>query len=239
MHHRKIIAISVSALLVFTVFSCGVGADMAFRADHSASLALSVEVPPAVVAKLRQFATPATPQAMFDAAAITASVAARGISVRESVSPDQRSWRGVFNIADLEKLLASDKDLASVLSFNRGPGWASIRMRVDRSNAPAIARLFPGLDAQLLEALQPPALYDNPVNASEYRTMLSGLLGKSAAAALDGASFVLTASFPGTILESSGNLKVDASAKTARLAIPAIEVMVLEQPVLFHIQWKE
>jgi len=239
MHHRVVIAVSVFALLAFSVFSCGVGADVAFQADRSASLALSVEVPQAVSAKLRQFATPATPQAMFDAAGIAASVAARGISVRESVSPDQRSWRGVFNIVDLEKLLASDRDLASVLSFNRGPGWASIRMRVDRSNAPAIARLFPGIDAQLLEALQPPALFDNPASAPEYRMMLSGLLGKSAAAALDDASFALTASFPGTIMESSGSLKLDAGTKTASLAIPAIEAMVLEQPVVFYVQWKE
>ncbi len=239
MHKHRIIVVSLAASLAIAVSSCGVGADMAFRTDHSASLALSVEVPQAVEAKLRQFTASASPQAMFDAAAIAASVSARGISVRESVSPNQRSWRGAFSIADLEKLLASDKELASVLTFNRGPGWASIRMRIDRTNAPALVRLFPGLDGQLLEALQPPALYDNPVNAAEYRTMLSGLLGKAAVTALDTSTFVLTASLPGSIQESSGNLKVDAARRTVNLVIPAIDVMVLEQPVVFFVQWKE
>jgi len=177
MHQHRITVTSISALLAFVASSCGVGVDMAFRADRSAALALSVEVPQPVEAKLRQFAAADSRPAMFDAAAIAASVAARGIAVRESVSPDGRSWRGAFSIADIEKLLAGDKDLASVLSFNRGPGWASIRLRVDRSNALALARLFPGLDGQLLEALQPPALYDNPVSSQEYRTMLIRLFG--------------------------------------------------------------
>ncbi len=239
MHQHRIIVFSVLSLIALAMSSCGARADMALNADHSASLDLSVEVPVAIEAKLRQFAPAASPQSMFDAAAISSSVAARGISVRTSVAPDSRSWRGVFKSADLEKLLASDKDLASVFSFSRGPGWASIRLRIDRSNAPAIARLFPGLDGQLLESLQPPALYDNPVNASEYRTMLTGLLGKAAVAALDGASIVLTASFPGPIMESSGGLKVDASRRTASLAIPALEVLVLEQPIVFFLEWKE
>jgi hypothetical protein len=239
MQHHRVISSSLSALLAFVASSCSTGVDMTVRSDHSASVALSVEVPPAIETKLRQFSTSASPQAMFDAAAIASSVADRGIAVRESSSPDSRSWRGAFNIIDLEKLLASDRDLASVLSFSRGPGWASVQLRIDRANAPAIVRLFPGLDVQLLEALQPPALYDNPVNAAEYRTMLSGLLGKAAVAALDNASFVLTSSFPGAIMESSGGLKVDAARKTASLAIPAIEVMVLEQPVVFSIRWKE
>ena len=239
MHQHRITVTSISALLAFVASSCGVGVDMAFRADRSAALALSVEVPQPVEAKLRQFAAADSRPAMFDAAAIAASVAARGIAVRESVSPDGRSWRGAFSIADIEKLLAGDKDLASVLSFNRGPGWASIRLRVDRSNALALARLFPGLDGQLLEALQPPALYDNPVSSQEYRTMLSGLLGKAAVAALDGAAFKLTASLPGTILESSGNVRGDATRKTVSLAFPAIDVMVLEQPIVFFVQWKE
>lgn len=239
MHKHRIFYIGVFAMLALAASSCGVGADMAFRADRSASLALSVEVPQAVEARLRQFAASAPRKTLFDAAAIAASISARGISVRESVSPDPRSWRGSFAIPDLEKVLAGDKDLASVLSFSRGPGWASIRLRVDRSNASAMVRLFPGLDMQLLEALQPPALFDNPVNASEYRAMLAGLLGKSAAAALDGASVAFAASFPGAVIESSGGFIVDAAGRTASFTIPVIGVMVLERPVELYLRWKE
>lgn len=248
MRQHRVIVIFAAALLACVASSCGVKADMAFRADHSASLALAVEVPLAVEAKLRQFATAAPAPAagssvvvpaMFDAAAIAASVSARGFAIGESVAPSPRSWRGLFNSADLGKLLARDSELATVLAYARGPGWASIWLRVDRTNAVAIASLFPSLDGQLLEALQPPALYDNPVSAAEYRTMLSGLLGKAAVSALDGAAFVLSASFPGAIMESSGGIKIDAARKTATLSVPAIELMVLEQPVAFYIQWKE
>ncbi len=248
MRQHRVIVIFTAVLLACVASSCGVKADLLFRADRSASLALAVEVPQALEAKLRQFAAaapaPATGSsivvpAMFDAAAIAASVSARGIVIGESVAPSPRSWRGAFSSANLEKLLASDSELATLLAYARGPGWASIRLRVDRTNAAAIAGLFPSLDGQLLEALQPPALYDNPVTAAEYRAMLSGLLGKAAVSALDGVALVLSASFPGAIMESSGGVKIDAARKTATLSVPAIELMVLEQPVVFYIQWKE
>ncbi len=233
------------AIAAILLSSCGAAADIAFRADRSATVSLAVEVPAAVEARIRQFASSAGTGAagsgvpLFDAAAVSSSVAARGVSVRSSSSPDPRSYRGTFVVADVRRLLGADRDLAAVMEYARSPGRASVRLRVDRGNARAVVALFPGLDAELLESLQPPALYDNPVSAAEYRSMLAGLLGKAAAAGIDGARIVLSASFPGEIVESSPGVIVDASRKSASLSIPAIEAMVLERPVDFHITWKE
>jgi hypothetical protein len=176
---------------------------------------------------------------MFDAAAVASSVSARSVAVRSSTSPSARAYRGSFDVADLGSLLAADAELAAVLRYARGPGWASLRFRADRDNAAALSRLFPGLDGDLLEALQPPAIYDNPVSRDEYRSMLAGLLGKAAASAIDGLSFSLTVSFPGAVIETGGEAVVGSSGRSASLSIPALDAMVLERPFEFYVKWTE
>ena len=151
--------------------SCGAAADLAVRADRSALLSMRVDVPAAVEARIRQFASSGTAAAgrtasaapLFNAEAVAASVRARGITVVESAASGPRSYRGVFRVADLDALLAGDRKLAEALEYRHGAGWASLRLSLRRGNAAAIAGLFPGMDPDLLEALQPPALYDNPV----------------------------------------------------------------------------
>ncbi len=244
MRHADFIRLVFVPLAAMLAGSCGATANMAVRSDESATLSLSVEVPAAVEAKIRQFAASGgasggSPAPMFDAAAVASSVSSRGVSVRSSASPSARAYRGAFDIADLGRLIASDDELGAVLDYARGPGWASLRFRADRGNAAAVARLFPGIDEELLEALQPPALYDNPVSRDEYRSMLAGLLGKAAATAIDGLSFSLTVSFPGAVLETGGAAVVGPSGRSASLAIPALDAMVLERPFEFYVKWAE
>ncbi len=224
--------------------SCGAAAALAVRADRSARLTVSVEVPAAVEAKLRQFmasaaTTSTAARPLFDPASVAAAMRARGMAVEESAAPTPGSWRGAFRLADLGSLAVSDPELSKAVEYARGPGWASLRVSLRRDNAGALARLFPGIDADLLEALQPPALYDNPVSAAEYRSMLAGLLGKAAAAAIDGMAFMLVVSLPGPALESGGGARLDEARRTASLSVPALESMVLERPVEFFVKWSE
>lgn len=247
MRHRGVLGLA-AVCLGLVASSCGATAGLAVRADRSATLSLSLELPVAVEAKIRQFASsslsgqaakpgPAAP--LFDAASVRSALEARGVSVRSSNTPDPRSYQGVFVIPDLERLLEKDRALATVLSYTRGQGRASFGLRVDRQSAWALVTLFPGLDRDLLESLQPPALYDNPVSAPEYRSMLAGLLGKAAAGAIDAARVVLSVSLPGAILESSPGLTLDGSRNTVTVSIPAIEALVLERPIDIRVVWKE
>jgi hypothetical protein len=236
-------ALSIVGFII-ALSSCGATAGLVLESDRSATLGLSVEVPAAIDTRIRAFVSSSgsgAPSAvpLFDAAAVSKAILARGMTVRESQVPTMRSYAGAFSIKDIAAVLSSDTDLAKILVYARGDGWASLRMRIDRDNAVVLTRLFPGIDQDLLEALQPPALYDNPVNAQEYRSMLAGLLGKTAAGALDGLVFKLTLDLPGTVLESSVGALVDASSKRVTMTIPALDAMVLEKPVDFHVRWKQ
>jgi hypothetical protein len=100
--------------------------------------------------------------------------------------------------------------------------------------------LFPGLDPYLLEALQPPALFHNPVSTAEYRSMLGALMGRTAANALDATRLDLTLVLPGPIMESSGRtLRRGTDPRTATLAIAVVDAMVLETPIDIYLKWQQ
>lgn len=227
--------------------SCGAAADLAIRADRSALLSMRVDVPAAVEARIRQFAASGKPAAgsatttvpLFNAGAVADSVRARGIVVDESAASGPRAYRGAFRVADLDALLAGDRRLAEVLEYRHGTGWASLRLSLRRGGAAAIAGLLPGIDPDLLEALQPPALYDNPVTVAEYRSMLAGLLGTAAVQAIDGLVIAVTMRTPGPILESSGVTPSRSDRTLAEFSVRALDALVLERPVEFFIKWEQ
>lgn len=242
----RVFTSAIVCALVAMAASCGAGIDLSIRPDRSAIITLSVEVPAALDARIRQFAGSASGSPsgksipLFDAKAIEASARGRGLAVKESSAPSTRSYRGVFAASDVTVLLAGDARLAEAVRYERGTGWASLRVRIDRGNAAAVADLFPGLDPDLLESLQPPALYDNPVSVEEYRSMLAGLLGRTAASSLDDLSVGLSVSLPGAVIESSGTAAVRSGKQPgASIELRALDAMVLSSPIEFYLKWSE
>ena len=241
--------LAAATLLTLMAGSCGASADLAIRADRSALVSVRAEIPAAVESRIRQFIASGTAggaasgaasaQPLFNANAVSASMRDRGVSVVESAASGSRSYRGVFRVADLDGLSARDPELAGVLEYRHGPGWASLQMRLRRGNAAALAHLFPGIDQDLLEALQPPALYDNPVSVTEYRSMLAGLLGTTAVQAIDGMTIALAIRTPGPIIESNGVTRQASDRSAADFSVRAIDALVLEAPVEFFVRWQE
>lgn len=230
------------ALVALTAVSCGATVDLAIGAGGSAAIGLGVEVPPAVESRIRRFSASAGAAAsapLFDASAVSRAVAARGATVDSSRTPTTGSYRGSYRTGDLAGLIAGSEGLGAAIDYSRSPGRASLEFRLGRDTAPALVSLFPGVDADLLESLQPPALYDNPVSVAEYRSMLAGLLGATAAAAIDGRSLELRVSLPGPVLGLSGAAKALPGGRSVSVSVPALDAMVLAEPVAFRVEWAE
>lgn len=238
----RILALPAFALMALLAVSCGASVELAIGAGGSASIGLGVEVPPAVEARIRRFTASAGAAAsapLFDAAAVSGAVRARGATVDSSRAPTTGSYRGSFRAADLTALIAGTEGLGAALDYRRAPGRASLAFRLDRTTAPALVGLFPGIDAELLESLQPPALYDNPVSIAEYRSMLAGLLGQAALSVIDGQALELRVTLPGPVLELSGAAKAAPGGRSVSISVPALEAMVLAEPVAFCVEWSE
>jgi hypothetical protein len=231
---------SMLALALLAIVSCSASADLAIRNDRSLTLSLSLEIPAAVEAKLRSLSSLEPGQALVDPLAIRRGAEARGMQTLRSSSPSPASYLGSFTLPDIQAFSLSPAMAdTGLFSYGKGQGWASLRIRINRDNASALLSIFPGADEELLEALQPPALYDNPVSKAEYRSMLLALLGKSTAEALDSARFSLSLSLPGPILESEGLAIAGMKASGASFSLPVLDALTLEQPVELYARWQE
>ncbi|MBP7264152.1 MAG: hypothetical protein KBB32_08250 [Spirochaetia bacterium] len=227
-----------ACLLAFLSASCAGSASLVLRPDRSALIDVSVRLPAQLEAKLRSLSGVQSGP-LFSAEAVSEGASDSGLVVRSSRN-EAAGYQGSFTAADLDQFIRS-AGLAGALTVKRGSGWASLSLTIDRGTAPALVSLFPGLDQDLLEALQPPALYDNPVSQDEYRSMLVALLGTQAASALDTLDFSLSISVPGPILESEGFSapRPGLAASSRELAVPVLRALTLERPLSFFIKWKE
>jgi hypothetical protein len=220
--------------------SCSGSLSAGLRKDGGARISLQAEVPPLLAAKFRSFAQAggAGSGALFDAAAIRSSIAARpALSLIDLSQGSPDSLRLELSVRSLEELAASP-DLAGsgLLSLSKGPGWAECRLTLSRGSAKALGTLFPGLDPQLMQALSPPALEEDPVTEAEYRTMLKSILGSKAMPAFDAAALSLAFTAPGPVIESGGGT-LSEGRLSAR--IPVIKVLTLERPIELWLRWRQ
>jgi len=231
-----------AAFLTFALLisSCAGSLASSIRSDGGARILLKAEVPAPLAAKFRAFAAaggaPDAGTSLFDLAAVRTSIAARpALSLIEIAQPNPNALRLELGVRSLEELAASP-DLAGsgLLSLAKAQGWVECRIRIDRRSAKALRALLPGLNPQLMEALSPPALEDDPVTEAEYRTMLASILGSRTAAALDAAALTLTLTAPGPVLASGGGTLSD-STLTAK--IPLMQALTLEKPVELWLRW--
>lgn len=243
---RSFLALAAAAVLIAAVFlaltlgltSCATSVDAAIARDGGARLSIGASVPEAVAAKFRSLAQAAPNAPLFDAAALRSALAARpGVIILDLATPTSASLRATIAVRSLAEL-AAEPDLrdAGLIRLSSGQGWTELRVKLERGHAAALAKLFPGIDPYLMDALSPPALDEEPISAQEYRSMLASILGENALPALDAARVSLTVTSPGPILDYGGG---KLSGNALLVAVPALDALVLEQPIEFWVRWKD
>ena len=236
------ITILLAIAFIFLSLSCSTKAEMTIRKDKAASIALTVSIPPEIEVWMRRTSDMPADSRLFDPDSTASALRNRGFRVLRSSMSGRSSQEINFEVADLAAFIAGDARLkdSNLIRYNSGQGWASLQLNVTTINASALIDLFPGFDPQLLEALQPPALFHYPVSTVEYRSMLGALMGRTAARALDATKLDLTLILPGTIMESSGLvLESGSNPRKASFAIAVVDAMVLEKPINIYLKWQQ
>jgi len=241
--HRNALALFFFALLFAGVlilasgFFASCASSAAIKADGGLRVDLRTEIPSLLAAKLRALSGKEAGEGLFDEASLRRSIEARSdFKILALDAPNSDSFSASLSAPSLEGALAgSELSKKGIVRLNKGSGWTELSIRLARGQGRTALDLFPGLDEELIDALSPPALDEEPVSRAEYRTMLSSLLGSKAMKALDGAELALDLSAPGTIVESEGG---QAVGKVLRVRIPMMDLLCLEQPVLIRLRWK-
>jgi len=241
--HRNALALFFFALIFAGVlilasgFFASCASSAAIKSDGGLRVDLKAEIPSLLGAKLRSLSGKDPGERLFDEASLRHSIEARSdFKILALAAPTSDSFSASLSVPSVESALAgSELSRKGIVRLNKGSGWTELSVRLARGQGRTALDLFPGVDEELIDALSPPALDEEPVSKAEYRTMLSSLIGSKAMKALDGAELSLDLCAPETIIESEGG---QASGKVLRVRIPILDLLCLEKPVLIRLRFK-
>ncbi|HEY9055364.1 MAG TPA: hypothetical protein VIO60_11160 [Rectinemataceae bacterium] len=225
--------------------SCSGRMETSIRNDLSARVAIRVEVPDALAARVRQIGGMAPGSPLFNAQKIRDEFEGRSTMNLVDLSvPNPESMTSVIWIPALPSL-ASDSSLVppgllslkTVPAGGGKPAMKELSFSLDRQNAAKAFKLFPGLDSRLVESLSPPALETDPLSAADYRMNLETVIvGKKAMPAFDACFIEISVIAPKSILESGGGT---ALGQVFKAKIPLMDILTLERPVAFRLMWAD
>ncbi|MEI6385010.1 MAG: hypothetical protein WCQ50_00135 [Spirochaetota bacterium] len=232
---RRMLPAAIALALLLSACQAGIATTIA--KDGSADIDIKATMPKALAAKLRAIGklTPGSP--VFDLHSIRKSLAARvGLSVDALANPDVDSLTATLSTTDFSALLAGIGEQGKgPARLTRNGDAAELSIRLDRKGAAALAALVPGIAADVIEALAPPAIEGGDWSRDEYHEALTGVLGKTAMPAIDAGHLDISVTVPGPIQSQSGGIVIGAAWK---LTIPIIDLLVLDKPMEFRLVWK-
>ncbi len=247
MSRRMPVSIISAALLLcaFTLASCSGRLDTTIRNDLSARMALRLEVPEALSARIRQLGNIPAKAELFDTARLKQEFSGRkSIFLVDISAPSPDSLTSVIWVPAIEDF-AGDRSLvpAGMVALTKipasgtQPAQRELSISLTRENAAAAFSLFPGIDERLIDSLSPPILEDDPITAAEYRMNLETvIIGKKTMPAFDACALDITITAPRTILMSKGG---SAQGQVFKAKVPLFDMLTLENPIAFSLRWAE
>lgn len=242
---RGILLFSTLLLGALPIISCSGRLETTIRNDLSARIALRMEVPEALSARVRQIGGISTKAALFDTQKLKEEFAGRkSIFLVDVSSPSADSLTSVIWVPDIEAF-AGDRsllpagmiELKAIQAAGSLPAQRELSISLTRDNASAAFPLFPGIDMKLIDSLGPPALEEDPITAAEYRMNLETvIIGKKAMPAFDACVLEISITAPKTIISSSGGA---AQGQVFKAKIPLFDMLTLEKPISFALRWAE
>ncbi len=226
---------SLSLLAALCFSSCAGTATI--NSNNSARINIRAEIPAPLGAKLRSLSGKSASSPLFDIAGMQSAIRNKPYLKPLSLgAPGPNMFEGSIEISDLGRAFeAGGLTKRGIATLEKGPGWTELRVHLSRGQGRALLQLFPGIDEDLIDALSPPALDDEPLSRADYVTMLKSLLGSKAMASLESSALELSASAPSALIDSEGG---NASGQTLKVKLPLLDLLCLEHPITIRLRWK-
>ena len=234
---------------ILPAFSCSAKYAVALRQDGSADVSLSASLEPQtarLAANLAGLAGDAEPAAPLLAADLLAASfrAASGVASASLRNPDGRSVAGTVRVSDLDRFLSApvadglpDSSLpaARFIRLERSASGGRISLSLDRvSGAALLANLSPDI-ADYVSALLAPVATGEDLGKADYLALVESMYGKGIAAEIAAATVRASAELPGEVVAVRGG---KAEGRRVDFALPLVDLLVLEKPILLEARWK-
>jgi hypothetical protein len=166
------------------------------------------------------------------AKSMTASALGNVSASFKNTSPS--AIEGNVKIADINRFLARG-DTGRFVEFEQGKNGGKCNIYIDIDNGPVILNLLSADVAAYLNVLMAPLATGEEMTKSEYLALVSSIFSKAISDEIASSRVRASVGFPGQITSVKGGA---FSGKNAEFDIPLIEILVLETPVTYEVNWK-
>ena len=228
------------SLSFLTLFSCAGRINGSLSTDGSAALSINMSLEPRMTAMIRSFgaAMGQTDGAILDAAAIAKSIsAAPGIASVSLKNTSPSALEGAVRLSKAGEFLAAannaDNQKKFIVFEQKNGGRCEIN--INRGNGPVILDLLSTEIAAYLNALMAPIATGEILSKAEYLELVAFMYSKAISDEIAGSRIRASIDFPGVITGVRGGT---FSGKRADFDISLLDLLVLETPLAYEVQWK-
>ncbi|MDR0403059.1 MAG: hypothetical protein LBH35_05655 [Treponema sp.] len=229
----------LAALIVFS--SCSASVSGTLRQDSSGSLSFTAALEPKTAAMIRAFGAFRKKSAgpVLDGQSISRSLgAAPGIVSAAVKNTAPEAIEGTILVSRAGDFLASSDPGKNLLRYEPaqtgGRAGGRLAVHLDRESGPEILRRMSDEAADYLSVLMAPIATGEALGRAEYLELAASVYGEDVAAEIGAARFKAVLTVPAAVKSVKGG---SFSGREARFDIPLLEILVLETPLDYEINW--
>jgi len=225
-------------LAVLPLLSCAARIDGALDAGGAARLSVSMSMMPKITALVRTLSAAGgrADAPILDGPSIAKSLSASSngdVSASlKNTSPS--AVEGEIKMGDINRFLIAG-DARRFIEFEQGKNGGKCKIYIDRENGPIFLNHLSEEIAAYLNVLMAPVATGEEMTKTEYLALITSVFSKAISDEIAASKINVSIGFPGQVTSAAGGT---FSGKTAVFAVPLLDILVLETPVTYEVNWK-
>jgi hypothetical protein len=224
-------------LVIFTFSSCTAKIDGNINANGSAVLTVSMSLGQRITALIRSIASAGGQEIgqILDSQSISRSMSkSPGIESVSLKNTSQSAVEGQVKIAQINVFLAS-ADGKGFVTFEQGGSGGKCVFSINIQNSQTILGHLSKDIYDYLTALMAPIATGEKMTKDEYLELVGSFYNKSISDEIASSRIRLSVELPGAVTSAKGGT---FSGKKANFDIPLIDLLVLQTPLVYEVNWK-
>jgi hypothetical protein len=228
-------------VLSIALFSCSARLDGSLAADGSAVLSVRMSLEPAITALIQRLAVAGGQSGqggqIIDGPSIAASMSeAPGISSASFRNTSLSAIEGQVRISDVGSFLTITEGASlegdRFIIFEKDN---RLQINLNSKNGPMIIKMLSEEINDYLNALMAPIATGEEMTKAEYLENITSFYNRNISNEIAASRIRVSIDFPGTITNVRGGTFL---ARRANFDIPLIDLLVLETPLVFVVEWR-
>jgi len=221
----------------FTFFSCTAKIDGNITATGSAVVTLNMSIGQRMTALIKSLAAAGGREniQVLDGQAISKSMSGSpGIDTVLLKNTSPSAIGGQIKISKINLFLSEVKG-KEFINFEQGASGGKCVFSINIDNSQIILGSFSKDISDYLTAIMAPAATGEKMTKTEYLEVVSSFYNKGISDEISASRVRVSIEFPGTVANVKGGT---SSGKKAIFDIPLLDLLVLETPLVYEVNWK-